>query len=227
VGGAFALFTDRHGGESTPPFDTWNLALHVGDESDRVAANRQRAVALSGATGDVWLEHVHGCEVLRVDEPERGARADGAATSTRGLALTAMGADCAPIAIANDTACAAVHAGWRGLAEGVVAAGVAAVQELGTGPVHAVIGPCICVGCYEFGADDLTRVALALGPEVVGATREGAPALDLPAGIRSALAREGVASVDEVGVCTLESTDHYSYRRDGITGRQGVVIALP
>ncbi len=208
-----------------------NLATHVGDAPGAVAENRSRAAARVGigAAGAVWPLHVHGTDVPAVDAVPGEAEAlvaDGAATATPGIALAAMGADCAPIALANATACAAVHAGWRGLAAGVVQAGVRAVEALGSGPVVAVVGPCICARCYEFGADDLARVARAVGPEVVGATAAGAPALDLVAGIRAALRGAGVEAVEDVGVCTAESPDHYSYRRDGVTGRQAVVVAL-
>jgi len=219
---------------SAAPYDSLDLAFHVGDDPDAVAENRRRAAAaVGGAVGGavaVWPHHVHGTSVLRVDgaftEDTENTEADGSATASPGVVLAAMGADCAPIALANDTACAAVHAGWRGLADGVLAAGVAALTELGTGPVRAVVGPCICVRCYEFGADDLARVAVAAGPELVGATAAGAPALDLVGGIRAALARAGVVEVEDLGICTAESRNHYSFRRDGITGRQGVVVAL-
>jgi YfiH family protein len=230
-------FTDRHGGVSGAPYATLNVATHVGDAPDAVAENRRRAVASMGAGPapiGVWPHHVHGSTVLTVGEGVPldgagldGAEADGVATRRPGVVLAAMGADCAPIALANDTAGAAIHVGWRGLVDGVVAAGVRAVAELGTGPVRAAIGPCICVRCYEFGADDLARVALAVGPEVVGATAAGTPGLDLAAGIRAALGRAGVEHVDTAGPCTAESPDHYSFRRDGTTGRQAVLVVLP
>jgi YfiH family protein len=192
-----------------------------------VEDNRAAAARLVGCTEAVWLDHVHGSDVVVVDHPvPAGTRADGCVTTTPGLALAAMGADCAPIAIANDSACAAVHSGWRGLAAGVVERGVEAVRSAGSGRVHAVIGPCICVSCYEFGADDLQTVARAVGSEVVGSTRDGQPSLDLPAGICAALERAGVESIEDLGICTMESRDHYSFRRDATTGRQAVVVAL-
>jgi hypothetical protein len=232
LGGAVAWFTDRHGGGSVVPYDTNNLADHVGDALDVVLANRAGVrAAVEAATGatHAWVQprHVHGTTVLAAhDETPDRRDADGTATATKGLALVAIGADCAPIAIANDTACAAVHAGWRGAADGVIAAGIAAVRELGTGPVRAVVGPCVCAAHYEFGADDLTALALRLGPEVVGATVDGAPAFDLRAAITGAFVRAGVDEVEVLDVCTVESADHYSYRRDGVTGRHGVVVAL-
>jgi YfiH family protein len=232
LGRAVAWFTDRHGGVSVPPYATRNLADHVGDEPEAVAANRagvRDALETEVGARLSWVQphHVHGTTVLvaRTD-PLAGRDADGTATDRPGLALVAIGADCAPIAIANDTACAAIHAGWRGAADGVVAAGVAAVRQLGTGPVRAVVGPCVCARHYEFGADDLTALALRLGPEVVAATSEGRPAFDLRAAIVGAFGRADVDDVEVLDVCTVESADHYSYRRDGVTGRHGVVVTL-
>jgi hypothetical protein len=170
---------------------------------------------------------VHGGDVAVVDGPvAAGTCADGSVTTRPGLALAAMGADCAPIAIANDTACAAVHSGWRGLAAGVVEHGVDAVRAAGSGSLHAVVGPSICASCYEFGADDLRSVAAAVGPEVIASTRDGRAALNLVAGILAALERAGVEHIEALGVCTMESPDHYSFRRDATTGRQAVIIAL-
>jgi YfiH family protein len=231
LGGAVAWFTDRRGGVSEPPFHTLNLAEHVGDAPAAVLENRARVLddVSRGGAPLRWVQphHVHGTTVLAArDASEHGRDADGTATDRTGLALVAIGADCAPIAIANDTACAAVHAGWRGAADGVIAAGVAAVRQLGTGPVRAVVGPCVCAAHYEFGADDLTALALRLGPEVVGATADGAPAFDLRAAIVGAFTAAGVDAVEVLDVCTVESADHYSYRRDGVTGRHGVVVTL-
>ena len=156
-----------------------------------------------------------------------GRDADGTATDRPGLALVAIGADCAPIAIANDTACAAVHAGWRGAADGVIAAGVAAVRELGTGPVRAVVGPCVCAAHYEFGADDARRARGAARRRGRGHDRRRRarvrPARRDPRRVRP---RAGVDAVEVLDVCTVESADHFSYRRDGVTGRHGVVVTL-
>lgn len=226
---ARVAFTDRHGGTSAAPYDTRNLAGHVGDDPDAVARNYETlAPALGLAPPDGWVRpfHVHGTTVLTVDGPPAGevGEADGAATARSGLPLVALGADCAPIALANDTAVAALHAGWRGAVGGVVEAGVAAVQALGTGPVRAVIGPCICVRHYEFGDDTLATAVARFGPAVAGTTAEGRPAFDLPGALRLALAGAGVEDVSDLDCCTVESADHYSYRRDGVTGRQGVVV---
>ena len=165
VGGADAWFTDRWGGVSEPPFHTIDLADHVGDDAGRGRWRTARASSARSRT-----RRSCGCSPTTSTAPPCSWRATTPSTAATPTApppivpaspLVAIGADCAPIAIANDTACAAVHAGWRGAADGVVAAGVAAVRELGTGPVRAVVGPCVCVGHYEFGADALAELGRA------------------------------------------------------------------
>jgi len=237
LGGARAWFTDRTGGASVPPYASLNLADHVGDDPDAVAANRRAAAVAAGCAELVWVQphHVHGTTVLAVTAPPgadgaagaeaTGREADGAATARTDRVLVAIGADCAPVAIANDTACAAVHAGWRGATGGVLEAGVAAVRALGSGPVHVVVGPCICVEHYEFGARDLEALVDRLGPTVAGRTVTGAPAFDLRGALAEAARRASVDHVEILDVCTYESADHYSYRRDRVTGRHGVMVA--
>ena len=238
LGGADVWFTDRHGGTSRGPFASLNLAGHVGDDPVAVEANRVRVTTAIGRADARWLQphHVHGTAVLVAqDDPEElvgaapawlaaGEEGDGVATDRVGLLLVAVGADCAPIAIANDTACAAIHAGWRGAVDGVVQAGVAAVRSLGVGPVRAVVGPCVCGAHYEFGAGLLAELVERVGPHVETTTTDGLPGFDLRAAIRFAFERSGVEEVEVLDLCTVESLDHYSYRRDGDTGRQGVVV---
>jgi Uncharacterized conserved protein len=227
LGGATALFTDRHGGVSLPPFDSLNLARHVGDDPAAVVANRRIVARALGVVDApmVMPQHIHGTTVLAVADADRdGESGDGVATDRAGLVLGALGADCAPIAIANDTACAAIHAGWRGTANGVVAAGVATVRAFGVGRIRAVVGPCVCVSHYEFGAGLLGDLIDRLGPEVGGRTVDGEPAFDLRGAIRLAFDQAGVDDIEVLDICTVESADHYSYRRDGLTGRHGVVM---
>jgi polyphenol oxidase len=235
LGCARAVFTDRHGGVSVPPYDSMNLAGHVGDEPGAVARNAELlASALELVDPATWVRpfHVHGAEVLAVPEPPAEAAAgssstvegDGSVTTVPGLPLVALGADCAPIAVANDTAVAAIHSGWRGALHGVVEAGVASVRALGSGPVRAAIGPCICVRHYEFGADALAPLVARFGPDVEGTTAGGGLAFDLPRALRRALEDAGVDEITDTRVCTYESADHYSYRREGTTGRQAVIV---
>jgi hypothetical protein len=228
LGCARVAFTDRHGGASAAPYESMNLAWHVEDDARAVDRSYEMLAARLGLPAPAsWVRpvHVHGADVLRVDSAPPGpVDADGSATAVPGLPLVAMGADCAPIALANDTAVAAIHAGWRGALGGVVEAGVEAVRALGEGTVRAAIGPCICVRHYEFGADALEPLVGRFGREVAGRTDSGSPAFDLPLAIRRALAEVGVDEVVDTACCTVESPDHFSFRRDGRTGRQAVVV---
>ena len=228
LGCARVVFTDRHGGASAAPYESMNLAWHVDDDARAVDRSYEMLAARLGLPAPAgWVRpvHVHGTDVLRVHStPPAPLDADGSATDVPGLPLVAMGADCAPIALANDTAAAAVHAGWRGALGGVVEAGVDAVRALGAGPVRAAIGPCICVRHYEFGADALEPLVVRFGREVAGSTDAGSPAFDLALAIRRALAGVGVDEVTDPPCCTVESPDHFSFRRDGRTGRQAVVV---
>jgi len=145
-------------------------------------------------------------------------------------------ADCAPIALVGEHTVGVVHAGWAGLEAGVIERAVEALRSLdaqkldqrsGTGralQVRAVLGPCIHPAHYEFGAADLARLVARFGPHVAGVTEWGTPALDLPAAVMRELARVGVHETVDVDVCTAESPHHFSHRRDGITGRQAVVV---
>ncbi|MBK5287776.1 MAG: laccase domain-containing protein [Acidimicrobiia bacterium] len=232
IGTADAWFSDRRFGTSRAPFDSANLGRHVGDDPDAVAANHAEFARLAGVdpTTVVLPHHVHGTTVVQAtgtdsDDPDAdGVDADGVVTAVSGLALMAIGADCAPIALANDGACAAVHAGWRGAVDGIIPAAVAAVRACGAGPVRAVVGPCVCAAHYEFGEELLADLADRVGPHVAQCTAEGKPAFDLRATIVHALRAAAVDDVEVLDVCTVESPDYFSYRRDGRTGRHGVLV---
>jgi YfiH family protein len=173
-----------------------------------------------------WLQQEHGRTTVVADGPAgRDAPvADAAVTTQTGVPLVVLTADCAPIALANDDTVGVVHAGWSGLVHGVVEEAVTKLRALGHGPVQAVLGPCIHAEQYEFGRADLDRVVAALGPDVEGRTVDGRLALDLPAAVRSALHAVDVQAFEDVDVCTAASPDHFSYRRDGETGRQALVV---
>jgi YfiH family protein len=196
-----------------------------------VAENRARLATRLGLPDPnewCWLRQVHGAVVVEGastgdgDPPE----ADAAVTRVPGLPLVVQTADCAPIALASDDAVSVVHAGWPGLVAGVVETAVVALRSAGSGPVRAALGPCVHAADYEFGRADLDRVVAALGPSVEASTRFGAPALDVPAAVRAALARVGVEELVDVDVCTFASAEHFSYRRDHVTGRQVLVAVL-
>ena len=217
-GGGLVRFTGRDDGDLAVPLD-------APAPSAEVVARRRAVLDLPWT----WLRQVHGGEVVVVRHPAdgAGAQADAAVTAVTGAALAIHTADCAPLALAaEEGVVGAVHAGWRGLAAGVVEHAVDAMRQLGATRVHAVLGPCIRVGCYEFGADDLDAVAARLGDEVRGTTDGGAPALDVPAGVRAALRLAGVddADVIDVGVCTACSPAHWSHRARGEAARQAMVV---
>jgi YfiH family protein len=199
-----------------------------------VAENRGRLAArLARATPSVpddprrwvWLRQVHGHDVVTVDAvPVEVPDADAAVTTTVGLPLVVLTADCAPVALASPGGVAVVHAGWPGLEQDVLGAAVDALRAVAPGPVVAWLGPCVHPERYEFGADLLSRLIERLGPEVASTTAAGTPALDVPAAVHVSLARAGVEHVVDVDVCTATSPDHFSHRRDGVTGRQAVVV---
>jgi len=224
------VFTDRHGGVSVAPYDSANLGDHVGDDPTAVAENRRVAARRTPFTPDepdawVWLRQVHGDTVVTVDRvPSSPPEADAAVTAEPGLPLVVLTADCAPIALVASEAVGVVHAGWPGLEAGVIEAAVGALRALSPGPVRAVLGPCILPARYEFGSDLLARLVDRFGPDVAGVTAAGTPALDIPTAVRISMRRVGVDEFDDVGVCTAASPDLFSYRRDGTTGRQALVV---
>jgi hypothetical protein len=226
------VWADRTGGISAPPYATANLATHVGDDPAAVAQNRARLADRAGLgdpRGWWFLDQVHGCDVLTVTDPPVEGRgvpaADAVVTSTTGLPLVVLTADCAPIALADDEAVGVVHAGWRGLLAGVVPAAVAALRAVGSGTVRAALGACIRPAHYEFGRADLDAMVERFGPSVEARTVDGRPALDVAAAVRVALVEAGVPDLDDAGWCTASDPRRwFSHRRDGTTGRQGLVV---
>jgi len=226
------VWSDRHGGVSAAPFESANLGDGVGDLRDAVTENRRRLgarLALGNPADWCWLRQVHGATAVRAEtvaglgEPPE---ADAAVTAVAGLPLVVLTADCAPVALACDDAVAVAHAGWPGLLAGVLESTVARLRSIGQGRVRAALGPCVHPARYEFGRDDLDRIVAVFGPEVEARTDTGRPALDVPAAVRAALARVDVTLDHDVDICTSGSADYFSHRRDGTTGRQGLVVVL-
>jgi polyphenol oxidase len=219
LGGATALFTTRHGGVSEGPFASLNLGRRTGDDGERVEANRERLGELVGHDWGRFARaiQVHGTRVRRVtDVPAREdpwEEADGHVTALRGVPALAFVADCLPIALASPDAVAILHAGWRGLADGIVETGVAMLD----GEVRAVIGPGIGACCYEVGDEVRERFE----PEAARGRH-----LDLKLAARRALEAAGVREIQDVGLCTSCHPDlFFSHRRDnGVTGRQAGVV---
>ncbi|MDQ3573629.1 MAG: polyphenol oxidase family protein [Actinomycetota bacterium] len=180
-----------------------------------------------------WLRQVHGDRVVVVDHPLRGPAEEGDAlvTARTDLALGVLTADCAPVALASaEGVVGAAHAGWAGLARGVIERTVETMRALGASRIEAALGPCIRAECYQFAAADLERLTARLGKSILGATRAGAPALDLPAGVAAALRRAGADIVHDEGQCTACSSGsplshpYFSHRARGETERQAMVV---
>ncbi|MFH8367257.1 peptidoglycan editing factor PgeF [Streptomyces sp. NPDC018031] len=225
--GAHFAFTDRWGGVSAAPYEELNLGGAVGDDSAAVRTNRELAAKSLGLdpAAVVWMNQVHGRDVAVVDGPWSSGEVpavDAVVTTRRGLALAVLTADCTPVLLADPVAgvTGAAHAGRPGLVAGVVPAVVEAMLELGAEParIRARTGPSVCGRCYE--VPEAMRAAVAeVVPEAWSTTSWGTPAVDVAAGVTAQLARHGVRIDASSPVCTLESTDHFSYRRDRTTGR--------
>ncbi|MFI1565967.1 peptidoglycan editing factor PgeF [Streptomyces sp. NPDC020490] len=227
VNGAHFAFTDRWGGVSAVPYEELNLGGAVGDDPEAVRTNRALAAKSLGLDPArvVWMNQVHGADVAVVDGPwgERPVpEVDAIVTARRGLALAVLTADCTPVLLADPVAgvAAAVHAGRPGLVAGVVPAAVRAMAELGAEPSRIVArtGPAVCGRCYEVPEAMRADVA-AVEPAAYAETSWGTPAVDVTAGVHAQLDRLGVCDREQSPVCTLESGDHFSYRRERATGR--------
>jgi YfiH family protein len=238
-------FSERVGGVSAPPYDSLNLAFHVGDEPDRVAENRRRLAAsgLDVAHDPVTAEQVHGALTVPVGLEHAGAGwcapgaglapvagADGLVTIDPGLPLAMFFADCVPVVLVVESPVAGVavaHAGWRGTAEGVH---VEALEVLLTATggdlagVVAYLGPHIMPCHYEVGAEVLSRFA-----DVSGTIAAARGPLDLGAYVKADLERVGVAAerTTALGRCTAEHTDtFFSHRTEAPTGRHAAFAAI-
>jgi polyphenol oxidase len=224
------VLTTRAGGVSTGPYESFNLAAHVGDDPAAVAANRSRLAAAIGLAPDhvVWMEQIHGTTVTAVTGPatEPVEASDGLVTATPGLAVAVLTADCVPVLLADAEAgvVAAVHAGRVGAAAGVVPRAVERFVARGGDPARtdALLGPAVCGACYEVPADMRAAVESRLPGSAVR-TRRGTPGLDLRAGLARQLTALGVAQVVTDPRCTAEDRTLYSHRRDGTTGRQAAL----
>ena len=225
--GAHFAFTDRWGGVSAVPYEGLNLGGAVGDDPAAVRTNRELAAKSLGLDPDrvVWMNQVHGNDVAEVDGPwttPLTPPVDGLVTATRGLALAVLTADCVPVLLADPVAgvVAAAHAGRPGMVAGIVPAAVDAMESLGADPARIVArtGPAVCGRCYEVPEEMRAEVA-AVEPAAYAETSWGTPAVDVAAGVHAQLERLGVRDRERSPVCTIESDDHFSYRRDGLTGR--------
>ncbi|MEF1312218.1 peptidoglycan editing factor PgeF [Vibrio mytili] len=223
-----AFASTRQGGFSTGPYRGLNLGTHVGDNLSHVEKNRQWLVQqMNMPSSPIWLNQTHSTVIADVaDSTSEVLDADGCFTSSPQVICSAMTADCLPVLLSNTlgTQVAAVHAGWRGLANGIVENALG----LFSGEVMAWLGPAIGSAVFEVGEDVLQafvdfdpQAQLAFTPRDV----EGKWLADMSMLATQRLNKAGVSQVFDSGLCTLQnSDDFYSYRRDGITGRQATFI---
>jgi len=231
-GGTFAAWSDSSRGDLRP----------TGHGPDDGAALGTLALELARESGGsvervAWMTQVHGSDVRavswestpdgRVGAPAMWHLGEGDAVTsvTPGVALCVLTADCGALALASPEGFfGAVHAGWRGLRDGVVEAAVERLRGWGATDVVGSLGPCIHPGCYEFAQDDLDSVADVYGGQVRGRTTAGRPALDVPAAIAVALARAGGRMVTGVDSCTACGGASFSHRARADAGRQALVV---
>ncbi|OBI79480.1 laccase [Mycobacterium sp. E740] len=228
------MTTTRAGGVSAPPFDTFNLGDHVGDDPAAVAANRKRlsrALGL-GDDGIAWMNQVHSDRVAVVSErpkPEQPPvdETDALVTTLPRLALAVVTADCVPVLLGDARAgvVAAVHAGRVGAQNGVVARTVETMISLGARPgdISALLGPAVSGRNYEVPEAMAAEVESAL-PGSRTTTAKNTPGLDLRAGIHRQLTTLGVTAIDVDPRCTVDDRDLFSHRRDAPTGRLASLV---
>ncbi|OEU88332.1 laccase [Streptomyces abyssalis] len=231
--GAHFAFTDRWGGVSAAPYESLNLGGRVGDDAAHVRENRSRTAASLGLAPDrvVWMHQVHGRDVALVNGPfgDQAPPLDGIVTQRPALALAVLTADCTPVLLADPVArvAGAAHAGRPGLVAGVVPALVETMRDRGAAPERIVArtGPAVCGECYEVPEEMRAAVAEAV-PGAYATTSWGTPSVDVAAGVRAQLEACGVTTLEQSDVCTMESADHFSYRREKITGRLASYVWL-
>lgn len=217
-------FTDRNGGNSLPPFDSLNLATHVGDSALAVAFNREKALTEFGHKDVTWPGPVHGTDVGFVEKsaglfPD----VDALITRRRGNVLATIGADCVPLLAcdAENKIVLSAHIGWKGAANSILENLLDAIKELGGNltETQVLLGPAICGNCYKVDEARIKAVAKVLPNAAVDG------GVDLRLGLKKALSNK-VKSVEITGACTFESQNLFSHRRDGVTGRQAGFVVL-
>ena len=235
--GVGAVMTTRAGGFSAAPFDSMNVRAEVGDDPTAVARNQGLLAAAMAAT-PVYLNQVHGARVVRLTEADArpGAalhEADACVSTLPGIACTAQVADCLPVLFAAPGAVAAAHAGWRGLAGGVLEAALVALCEAARcepAQVRAWLGACIGPARFEVGSDVLR--AFGAGEHASDPARflphaPGKWLANLPRLARDRLERQGVHAISGGQWCTVEDASRFfSFRRDRVTGRMVAAVWL-
>ena len=213
------FFTDRRKGSSLGVYDSLNFGFHVGDDPVAVAANR----ALLGNTQ--FMNQVHGNDVVVIDQVlDHEPTCDALITTSAGVALAVMVADCIPLLLISEKVVAAVHVGRAGLVNKVALRAIEQMRVLGASDIHAILGPSICGKCYEVPLG-MQQEVVATHPASLSTTYKGTPALDLPAGLIAELIAQGL-TYEASPICTQEDPLYFSHRRDNPTGRFAGVVSL-
>jgi YfiH family protein len=217
-------FTNREGGISQGVYSSLNLGDHVGDIAADVSRNRAVLTALLGPVQ--FMNQVHGNRVVVIEEvTDVVPTADALVSGIPGITLAVMVADCIPLLLTSKQAIAAVHVGRRGLVNNVALKTIEVMREMGAQDISAIIGPAICGSCYEVSAD-IHQEVVSNFPMADSRTNSGSLALDLPKALNAVLQSAGISIDTSQSACTVEDSDLFSYRRDGVTGRQAGLVRL-
>jgi YfiH family protein len=217
-------FTNREGGISQGVYSSLNLGDHVGDIAADVSRNRAVLTALHGPVQ--FMNQVHGNRVVVIEEvTDVVPTADALVSGIPGITLAVMVADCIPLLLTSKQAIAAVHVGRRGLVNNVALKTIEVMREMGAQDISAIIGPAICGSCYEVSAD-IHQEVVSNFPMADSRTNSGSLALDLPKALNAVLQSAGISIDTSQSACTVEDSDLFSYRRDGVTGRQAGLVRL-
>jgi YfiH family protein len=216
--------TTRFGGNSSEPFSSLNLAVHVGDDESAVLKNRDLLSQLLQADALKVLAAAHGADLQFIDSKSTVRPGDGFVTKSKNLGLVALAADCAVFALVDPVAeiVAVGHCGWQGLVAQLPRALTREFAAHGGNPNRsiAVIGPTICAHCYEVPPERVELVAQKCQSAVLDETH-----LDIAGGVRQQLSEFGF-QIEQISACTKESNALYSYRRDGLTGRHALAVVI-
>ena len=216
-------FTNRTGGASSGAFASLNLGTHVSDDLETVLANR---ALLADEHGPIqYMSQVHGNRVAIIEEvTDEDPTADALVTGIPGISLAVQVADCIPLLLISSQSVAAVHVGRKGLVNGVTLRALEVMRDMGASNIRAVVGPAICGVCYEVSEEIFAEVT-TLHPAAASKSERGNRALDLPKALVQVLKAQNIEA-EIAGGCTVETSDLYSYRRDGVTGRQAGLVWL-
>lgn len=213
------FFTDRRGGSSLGVYASLNLALHVGDDPETVAANRQRIGSAQ------FMNQVHGDEIVIVDSVSSDTpTCDGLITTKPAIGLAVMVADCIPLLLISKEAVGAIHVGRAGLVNRIAIKAIHTMRSLGAIDIHAILGPSICGACYEV-PFEMQQDVVQEHPRAFATTRKGTPSLDLPKALIADIVAAGV-SFEASTFCTYEDENYFSHRRTNPTGRFAGVVSL-